>query len=351
MGEKILFVKLSAIGDVIHCLPALESIKASLPSARISWVVEEMASNLLEGYPNIEKLYIFKRKSWLYMLKNPLNIPKVLAEFISFVKEIRGEKFDIVMDYQGLLKSGIITFLCKGMRKIGFKDAREFSHIFLDEKVETPPKETIHALTRNFYLVRHLGIDSVTAKWNFSLEEEEKKISHKLESLGLDPTEPFILIHPFAGWKTKLWSQHKFALLGDRIIEELGAHTLFTGGKEDIDYVEGIIYRMSNSGFNLVGKTSLKELASLCKKCRAFISTDTGPMHLASAVQAPVIALFGPTAPWRTGPYGNRNIIIRKEIPCSPCFKKKCDSRECMKFITVDEVFQKVREIFNDSIS
>lgn len=349
MGKKILFVKLSAIGDVIHCLPALESIKACLPSARISWVVEEKASNLLEDYPNIEKLYIFKRKSWLCRLKNPLNMPGVLKEFISFIKEIRREKFDIVMDYQGLLKSGIITFLSGGRRKIGFKDAREFSYIFLDEKIDAPPRKEIHALVRNFYLVKSLGINSINARWNFPLKEEEEKVFQKLKSLGLNLTKPFILIHPFAGWKTKLWSQDKFALLGNRIVEELGANTLFTGGKEDISYVQGIIYRMTRGGFNLAGKTSLKELAGLCRKCRAFISTDTGPMHLASAVEVPVIALFGPTAPWRTGPYGNKSIIIRKEMQCSPCFKKECDSRECMDFITVEEVFQKVKEIFDGS--
>ena len=154
-----------------------------------------------------------------------------------------------------------------------------------------------------------------------------------------------VAINPMARWKTKLWESGRFAILADKIQKELSCRVIFTGGSDDRSRVVEIIDRMDEMPINVAGQTSLKELAYLYSRCRLMISTDTGPMHMAAAMDCPVVAFFGPTAPWRTGPYGEGHRVIRGEIECSPCFKKRCDHMTCMREITVDRAFEAVKQL------
>ena len=147
-----------------------------------------------------------------------------------------------------------------------------------------------------------------------------------------------------AKWETKLWEPNKLANLADKLHKELSCHIVFTGSRDDQRVIDEILEKMEKRPFNLVGETRLKELAYLYSKCRLLICTDTGPMHMAAAMGCPVVALFGPTAPLRTGPYGQGHRIIREDMECSPCFKKKCSHLTCMKDITVASVFDTVKE-------
>ena len=156
-------------------------------------------------------------------------------------------------------------------------------------------------------------------------------------------------INPVAQWKTKLWQNEKFALLADRLIRDMGADIVFTGGPGDRETVEDIRSRMKEASLSLAGKTNLRQLAALYEKSDLVISTDTGPMHLAAAVGTPVAALFGPTAPWRTGPFGWGHEIVRTGIRCSPCYKRRCSQGDgvCMSGIQVSDVLDAVRRIRN----
>ena len=156
----------------------------------------------------------------------------------------------------------------------------------------------------------------------------------------------FIAINPVALWETKLWNDEKFAHLADLINNELRMKVVFTGSeKEPMGKITSL---MAAEGINLGGQTSLSELACLYKKALVVISTDSGPMHLAAAAGTPVIALFGPTDPKRTGPYGSGHTIIRTEIDCSPCFLKKCPTKKCMEDITPEQVFAAVKNIIKE---
>jgi 3-deoxy-D-manno-octulosonic-acid transferase/heptosyltransferase-1 len=156
---------------------------------------------------------------------------------------------------------------------------------------------------------------------------------------------PIIAINPMARWKAKLWGPDRFAALADRLWDDLSCQIVFTGSRHDraiIGYISGM---MKSKPINLAGRTTLKELAYLYTRCRALVTTDTGPMHIAAAMGCRVVALFGPTDFRRTGPYGQGHKVIRMDVECSPCFKKKCDHMTCMKLITVEECLEAVKDI------
>ena len=154
---------------------------------------------------------------------------------------------------------------------------------------------------------------------------------------------PLVIMNPVARWKTKLWSERKFSELADKLIQERKAVVIFSGSSDDRAVIDRILSMMSEQALNWAGETTLKELAALAAFADLFITTDTGPMHLAAAADAKVLALFGPTAPWRTGPYGPSHVIVRTGISCSPCFQRKCRINvRCMEGITVDDVMSQV---------
>jgi len=343
---NILIIKLSAVGDVVHSLPFLEVLRDRFPSAMIDWVVEEDASGIVESHPEIDRLIIFPRKSWLKRFIKKGEYIGVGKEVTKFLKELKSRRYDIVVDLQGLLKSGILTFLANGKRKIALNGGREGSLIFTNEKVAIPDPD-LHALDKYLCIARYLG--ATNPVWNGQIpiyDTDEEHVDYLLGEIGNNST--LVAVNPMAKWESKLWELHRFASLVDTIKEELGAGVVFTGSEGDKAAIEDIRSRMKTRALNLAGKTTLKELAYLYQKCAAVICTDTGPMHVAAAMGSPVVlALFGPTSPLRTGPYGAKHRVIRAGLECSPCFKKRCDDMSCMKKITVEMVFGAVREVLS----
>ena len=340
---SILIVKLSAIGDVVHTLPLLEVLRKNLPEARIDWLVEEEAAQLLEGHSALDRLIVSRRKSWQRTILGR-HRSSTVREVLGFIRELRSEPYDLVIDMQGLAKSGFLTGLARGQRKIGFTWAREGSTLFLSEKPYFEDQYRQHAIERYLKTAKILGCKVNSWEGRVPVHENDKlRVEELLRRKGLNGAR-CAAINPMARWATKLWEPDKFALLADRIQEELDTPVLFTGSHDDVPAIEEIRNRMkSGRGYSLTGEIGLRELASLYARCTVLITTDTGPMHIAAAMECPVVALFGPTAPWRTGPYGNGHTVVRQELACSPCFKKKCDHRTCMKGITVDRVLGEVR--------
>lgn len=340
---KILIIKLSAIGDVVQTLPALEAIKKTYPTSEVTWVVEEAAAGILEGHPLIHHLLISHRKSWIRKLKNPLMFFAGMKQIVEFLRELRGTRYDIAIDFQGLLKSGMLIGLARAHRKIGFDRTREFSYLFLNEKLPPYDKEK-HALERYLDVARYLGAVNPLPTCTLPIEREVAVMKERLKkTVGARHALPLLaIVNPVARWRTKLWSEQKFAELADRLIQERRAAVIFTGSSEDRVVIGRIVSMMKQKAENWAGETTLKELAALASLSNLFITTDTGPMHLAAAAGAKVLALFGPTAPWRTGPYGTSHIIVRKGLACSPCFQRTCDDIRCMEAITVEEVLEKI---------
>ena len=346
-SPRILIVKLSAIGDVIHTLPALNAIRRHYPDAHITWLVEEAAADLVVGHDALDRVLVSRRKTWIRQLKTA-HRRIALREMMAFLAALRDTRYDMILDFQALLKSGLLIGLARGGRKIGFgpgMEHQEHSYWFLNERIPAVSME-IHALTRGLRMLEAIGIPAEAVEYRLPVSDTDRRTADNL--LGGHPDNssgPLVAINPMAKWPSKLWEGKRFGQVADRLIDEWGARVVFTGGPEDRADIEGILAGMSNPALNAAGCTSLKELAALYERMQCLITTDTGPMHLAAAADLPVVALFGPTAPWRTGPFGDRHVVVRSEEPCSPCFERVCEDHRCMQRISVDQVLDGVTRI------
>ena len=342
---NILIVKLSAIGDVVHTLPSLAALRKLYPDAHITWVIEKDSADIIEGHPYLDRIIVSRRKSWVGNLKRLHEVRKTIDEIASFIATLRDRKYDLVVDFHGLLKSSLIVFLSGGRRKLGYDSMQELSGLFLDEKIYEDMDK--HAVDRYLDLPYHLGADIGKPEFAIHIGEENRnRADSLLKKSGIGVEDSFVSVNPVAFWDTKLWENGKFARLCDRITEELKMKVVFTAGRNQ-KTVKRIRSLMKFPSVNLAGRTTLRDLAYLYALSTLVITTDSGPMHISAAVGTPTVALFGPTDPARTGPYGEGHTVIRKNLPCSPCFLKKCETKRCMKEISVEDVFQAVKKARN----
>lgn len=336
---NILIVKLSAIGDVIHTLPSLAALRKLYPEAHITWVVEEAAAGLLKNHPLLDAVLISRRKSWIKSLRKG-EFSRPLRELRTFFRELRQRPYDLVIDFHGLLKSAVIVFLSGSKRKLGYDSLQELSGLFYNEKI--PEDMNKHAVDRYLDFPRYLGTNIEKAQFILPSDNAtQAKVQSLLAKYHLE-NKKFIAVNPVAYWETKLWDDEKFAGLADLIKTRLNMEVVFTGSEKEA--IERITARMQDKAVNLAGETTLPELAYLYKEALMLITTDSGPMHLAAAVGTPVVALFGPTDPQRTGPYGEGHTIIRTDLPCSPCLLKKCPTRKCMQDILPEQVMAAIEQ-------
>jgi len=347
---NILIVKLSAIGDVIHTLPALNAVRKHYPDAYITWLVEEAAAPLVQGHKALDRVLVSKRKRWLKEFRSR-SFLNTLREVRGFIKDLRDTRYDMILDFQALLKSGILIALVRGRRKIGFGkglEHMEHSYLLLNERVPAVSMEH-HALSRGLMLLNAIGVPTPDVEYNLPVSDDDRnKVNDLLQRYGVINPRRIVAVNPVAKWESKLWSNRKFVELADRIVDQYDVDVVFTGGPEDRPIIQDIMSAVNGRALNFAGHTTLKMLAALYEKTVLVVSTDTGPMHLAAAVGTPVVALFGPTAPRRTGPYGPGHKVVTAGQACAPCFKRHCRTCDCMALISVDQVFNAVSQIMDE---
>jgi lipopolysaccharide heptosyltransferase I len=309
---RILIIKPSSLGDVVQALPTVNLIRRKYPQAHISWLVNDTLTSLLPHCPIINEIILFERRRFGSLTQLP--------RFGNFLATLNGRHFDIAVDLQGLLRSGIISWATRAPRRIGLSDAREGARFFYNEIVSVP---RAHAVDRYVLAAQHLGCDSTPIEFPLGVP-------------GSVTSEGLIAVNPSARWATKLWGNDKFAELIRRLPAE---RVVLTGSAAE----RGQIDTIAQGRRNLAGQTDLFQLAELYRRCQVVITNDSGPMHLAAAVGTPVVAIFGPTDPALTGPYGDHHVVLRAGIPCSPCFKGHCTNRvrmECMNLVSVEQVLK-----------
>jgi heptosyltransferase-1 len=307
---RILIIKPSSLGDVVHALPTVNLIRRKFPDAHITWLINDSLVSLLQHSPVIDELLPFERERFRSLWQLP--------RFSKFLSMLREKRFDVVVDLQGLLRSGLMSWGTHAPRRIGLSDAREGALFFYNEIVQVP---RTHAVERYLRAAQHLKCDSGPIEFPLGVSSEIKR-------------EGLIGVNPSARWTTKLWGNDKFAELVRRLPRERVVLTGSTGEREEVG-------KIAQGCRNLAGETDLFQLAELYRRCAVVITNDSGPMHVAAAVGTPVVGIFGPTDPLLTGPYGKEHVVLRADIPCSPCLKDHCTNKihmECMKLITVDQV-------------
>lgn len=327
----VLVVKLSAIGDVVHALPAVAAIRRELPDARISWVVERTAAAILRDSPAIDRLIEIDTRTWR---RNLLRRDTQRA-LRNRLQSLRAEPVDVAIDLQGLIKSGFVAFLSGAPRRIGFAtDAlREpASRVFLTEQVAVDDRG--HVIEKNIAVVRTLGVHAGGA-YGFPIAVPDAAAAAMRERA---PAGGFAILNPGGGWPTKLWPGAEYGRLADRIRETHGIASLVTYGPGE-EQLAAEVAAASATGSAIPFACSLIEFVALARLARVFVGGDTGPLHLAAAAGAPIVGIYGPTSPVRNGPFDPRDRTIgRNDIDCrTDCYRRTCDKWICME-IPVDAV-------------
>jgi heptosyltransferase-1 len=325
--QKILVIKPSSLGDVVHSLPFLNAVKSRYPEAELHWVIARGLEGLLEGHPMIDKLIVINKDEW----KSISKAGRTAREIAALFKTLRRERYDIVVDLQGLLRSGIIAMAAGAPLRIGFEEAREGSRFFYNRKVRGGKE--VHAVDRYMKIAAALGCSAGEVAFPFPPVKRESGEAAKVRESGM-----YAVIVPGARWDTKVWPAVNFG----RIAAALPWRSIVIGSSADMPKADAVVRESGGKAVSLAGKTGLRELVEIMRNAVLVISNDSGPMHIAAAFNVPVVAIFGPTSPERTGPYGEEHIIIRSEEACSPCFKKRCEDLKCMKGITVARVLEKI---------
>jgi lipopolysaccharide heptosyltransferase I len=340
---KILILKPSSLGDIIHALPVLRLLKLHFRDAEIFWWIDSRFAPLLEGDPDLAGIVLFKRNRWT----SPLHWP----EMVRSILWMRAQQFDWVIDLQGLFRSAMFAWLARGKLLIGLDNpregGREGARALYDVAV-AGVKEN-HAVARYLSILPALGVPS---HMNFQWLPERPTVAAAVKSKWPDsvsspqssaPTH-WIAIQPGTRWPTKCWPAQNFAeavrLLSKKVPN---ARFAVMGSASDKPLGEIVARAVPEPGrvLNLCGETTLLEMIEWLRVCSLMITNDTGPMHAAVALGVPVVALFGPTDPRSTGPYGQLENVLRIDLPCSPCFKSYCrwkNPMECLTSISPETV-------------
>ena len=321
---KILILKPSALGDVVQALPVLRLLKLHFPGSEIFWWIDSTLQPLLEADPDLSGILPFERRRW----SSPLHWDELLAS----VRRTRALKFDWVIDLQSLARSGAFAWLANGELTVGLDDAREGARGFYDL---VAPRLSFHTHAVDWYL-ETLRLLRVPVHWNFTWLPERRQVAAGVKEKWRADTGRWLILQPGARWINKRWPVESFAELARRLATEVTElRFAILGGKQDIPLGKTIARAAPDRCLDLTGKTSLPEMVEWIRLSELMVTNDTGPMHVAAALGKPVIALFGPTEPRRTGPYGQVDRALQlNSLPCVPCFKDTCAYQkpfECLR--------------------
>jgi len=337
--NRILVIKLGSIGDVVHTLPAVAALKRSYPQARVDWLVEKKSSILLKGNPLIQEIIEVDTQRWR---KSPLSFESS-RQIRSTLSRLRGNRYDLALDFQGLWKSAVLGYFSGARQVIGFsrEALREPGcRIFYDRKVSPRPRAR-HVVEIYHELVKSLGVETNDYQFDLNVSaEDEAYISSQLASRHI---ENFIVLNPGGGWITKNWDPANYSQLHLRIRRATRLQSVLTWGPGEEELVEQI-FGFCGPDPPVTFPTTVPQFIALVRRARLFVGGDTGPMHLAAACDTPIVGIFGPTDPLRNGPFNQPGRALSHSVPCGPCYKRTCEvyNNQCMKLITVDEVFQAV---------
>jgi lipopolysaccharide heptosyltransferase I len=308
-SPRIAIIKLSSLGDVIHALPVAHALRNALPSAHLTWVVEAREYAILRDHPDLDAVVPVDTRLWRRLIWRPAGARQVLGKVGRLRERIRRASFDVAIDLQGLLKSGLLTAYTGAPVRIGFSAGRcreRWNALFTNRHV-TPPDSARHVVEQYLALLAPLGITPGPAEFHVPVPAaSERRIGELLVKEGVKPGDRLVAINPGAGHPQKRWPVARFGALAERLATEAGARLLLLWGPDEAHMAREISLALPGLSAILAPPTDLGELAALLKRCRLMIANDTGPLHLAAALGTPSLGLYGPSLAERNGPYGAR---------------------------------------------
>jgi lipopolysaccharide heptosyltransferase I len=326
---RILIVKPSAIGDVVHTLPILNLLRLRWPKAHISWLLTPGCAGLLDGHPQLDEVIPFDRKLFGRTWRSYTAASKLLT----FSLSLRKKHFDLVVDLQGLFRSGLLSIATGARYIVGSTSAREFGWMFCTHLAPVDNWEQ-HAIDRYLAVAEYLGLGRSPVKFIFPTDAADRAYVDQL----LPANQRFAVLLPATHWQTKRWPIEHFARLVKPIEDNFGLKTVLAGGPDAAELAPAI-----PGAINLAGRTNLRQLVALLERADLVIANDTGPMHIASALNKPLVTMFGPTSPVQTGPYQRMNSVLQLDLPCSPCFSRRCSHQSCLNMLGTEPVLQLAR--------
>lgn len=333
--ERILIIKLRAVGDVLLATPVVRNLRRHYPHAFLAFLTESLSREVLEGNPDLDEILVFngRDKSW--------------RQNIEFINRLRWMKFDLVIDLFGNPRSALMTFLSGAKCRVGFDfRVRRFAY---DLVVRSRGGE-VHEVEFNLDVLQALGMEVVDRELIFPLTDEAREFAEIFLQGEMSWDRPLIGISPSGGWPAKRWTDEGFAELGDKLAEGRGGQIMLLWGPGEEGRVNRIA-RMMNHQPIIAPRTNLKQLAAFMERCWLVVSNDSGPMHISVAVGTPTVGIFGPTDPKLQGPWGPGHAVVRnEEIHCLGCNRLTCETHECMKGLGSEEVYR-VTEMVLDGIS
>ncbi len=353
LNKKILIVNVNWIGDVIFSTPFIKTVRQNYPGSFIACLMHPRCVDVLKDNPRIDEIIVYDEEG----------IHKSLAGKLRLIAALKKKRFDIAFILHRSFTKALVTFLAGVKERVGYPTKKR--GIFLTKTAEIPDEE-VHKVEYFLNIARAYGMDARGVSYEFFIgDSDRKKINQFLNENGISGKDKLIVLCPGGNWDPKRWLKENFAALADLFIERLGAKVVISGANKDMGLAQDIKKMMKNEPVISCGKTDLKGLGALLERANLVIANDTGPMHLAAAMKTKVIALFGPTSPKLTGPYGEGNYrVIWKNDGCDPstgsgshpealegcdvpCYDVTCADNRCMALIIVEDVFKAAEEILN----
>jgi lipopolysaccharide heptosyltransferase I len=343
-APRILFIRLSAVGDVINTLPALEALRRGLPGAFIGYAVEDRAHDLISNHPSVDRVHLYRRRRWARYLHQPIHWWEALTEFSAYAADIRRQGYEIALDFQGNLKGAMHGVFSGARRRVGFSrgHCKENDYFFNNEHV-TPPggTEKINRVEKFLSIVGHLGV-AVTSP-GYRLPETRDGRARVDAFLAGNGLKDYAVIHPGTSdfGALKRWRPERFAALAERIGRSTPLKPVISWGPGERPLAEEIVAGSKGAALLAMETKNILDLAELIRSARLYVGCDSGPLHLSSAVATPSVALFGPKDPRTYGPYNPRHrVVLKGEL-----------GQGSMEAITVDDAFAAVQDLLSELIA
>ncbi len=354
-GKRILIIKQSSLGDIVHTLPLVHALKRCYPTSRIGWVVEQGFASLVARDIAVDVVHPIHIPSTSNPDSGQLAYFQALVATATVLRQLRAafhaEPYDLVLDLHASFRSGLLALMNLGGLRIGFGDARELNAFFQHHRIAIP-NDAVHAVDKNLLFCEYLGCNAIAADFHLcSSSTDDQRVDEFLIEQGIGVADRLVYVNPTARWQSKFWLTPRWSELCDQLLRA-GIRPVFGGSGGDLAYINAIIEKMSGRATVAAGRLSLTESVALMKRASAYVGLDTGPMHIAAMTGTPVVALFGPTHPERVGPYRvNHSVIQAEGLDCLCCRKRTCDHLRCMQGIAVATVFEKVMGFVTDADS
>ncbi len=336
--KNILITKPSSLGDIVLALPALRALRKSFPEAKISWLIRPEFAQLIENHPHLNEIITFDRK----LLGKAWYHPGAFGALISLIRKLRRSNFDVIFDFQGLFRTASLAWLSGCKKRLGMANAREFATIFYTHKIPQDI-ESIHVVDYYLKIIQAAGASEFGVEFVFPPNPDaEDSVDRLLASHGIK--DNYAVLIPGSAHQDKCWPPERFAQLAEKISSQYGLSIVATGSASEAGILEKVKEKANVPIASLAGQTSLSELIALLKRAKLVVGNDTGPGHIAAALGVPLVLMFGRVNPARLEPYRRKHCVMAIEPDGRGITINNFDPKYDIKHITVEQVYQKVRQ-------